>query len=68
MLLWRGRRSGAILGVAATPLTLAMTIGFAFPFLFAAIPIRLVLTVAGLAEAAVAPPYTAALSHPVTEE
>jgi hypothetical protein len=43
--LWRGRRRGAILGVAATPLTLAMTYGFAFPFLFAAIPIRLVLSV-----------------------
>lgn len=44
LLLWRGRRSGAVLGLAATPLTLAMTIGFAFPLLFAAIPIRLVLT------------------------
>ena len=42
--LWAGRRSGAILGIAATPLTLAMTIGFAFPFLLVAIPIRLVLT------------------------
>ena len=42
--LWGGRRRGAILGVAATPLTLAMTIGFAFPFLLVAIPIRLVLT------------------------
>ena len=44
VLLWRGRRRGAVLGLAATPLTLAMTIGFAFPFLFAAIPIRLALT------------------------
>ena len=42
--LWGGRRRGAILGVAATPLTLAMTYGFAFPFLLLAIPIRLVLT------------------------
>ena len=43
--LWRGRRRGAILGVAATPLALVMAYGFAFPFLLAAIPIRLVLTV-----------------------
>jgi hypothetical protein len=42
--LWRGRRRGAVLGLAATPLTLAMCVGFAFPFLLAAIPIRLVLT------------------------
>jgi hypothetical protein len=44
MWLWRGRRQGAILGLAATPLTLLMAYGFAFPFLLAAIPIRLVLT------------------------
>jgi hypothetical protein len=30
--------------VAATPLALFMAYGFAFPFLLAAIPIRLVLT------------------------
>jgi hypothetical protein len=41
----RGRRGGAVLGLAATPLTTFMAYGFAFPFLFAAIPIRLVLTV-----------------------
>lgn len=39
--LWRGRRRGAVLGLAATPLALFMAYGFAFPFLFAAIPIRL---------------------------
>src|SRR5262245_17656307 len=42
--LWRRRRWGALLGLAATPLTLVMTYGFAFPFLLAAIPIRLLLT------------------------
>jgi hypothetical protein len=42
--LWRGQRRGASLGFAATPLTLLMAYGFAFPFLLAAIPIRLVLT------------------------
>jgi hypothetical protein len=44
--LWRGRRRGARLGLAATPLTLAMAYAFALPFLFAAIPIRLVVTTA----------------------
>ena len=42
--LWRGRRHAAILGIGATPLTLLMAYGFAFPFLFLAIPVRLVLT------------------------
>jgi hypothetical protein len=42
--LWGGRRRGAVLGVAATPVTLFFAAGFAFPFLLAAIPIRLVLT------------------------
>jgi hypothetical protein len=40
----RGRRRGAVLGLVATPLTLAMAYAFALPFLLAAIPIRLVLT------------------------
>ena len=44
--LWRGRRRGAIAGVAATPLTLLTAYGFAFPFLLLAIPIRLGLTIA----------------------
>ena len=43
-LVWRGAARGAVLGLAATPLTLAMTIGFAFPLLFVAIPVRLALT------------------------
>src|SRR6476619_1111822 len=42
--LWRGRRRGAVIGLSATPLTLALAYGFALPFLLAAIPIRLVLT------------------------
>ena len=42
--LWRGRRRGAIVGLAATPLALFMAYGFAFPLLLAAIPIRLLLT------------------------
>jgi hypothetical protein len=40
----RGRRRGAVIGLSAAPLTLALASGFALPFLLAAIPIRLVLT------------------------
>jgi hypothetical protein len=43
--LWRGHHRGAVLGLAATPFTLFMAYGFAFPFLLVAIPIRLALTV-----------------------
>ena len=45
-LLWRGRRRGAWLGAALTPVTLVFTLGFAFPFLLAALPLRLLLLVA----------------------
>jgi hypothetical protein len=41
--LWRGRRRAAVVGLAATPLTLAMAYSFELPFLFAAIPIRVAL-------------------------
>jgi hypothetical protein len=44
--LWQGRRRGARLGLAMTPATLALALGFAFPFLLAALPIRLVLVAA----------------------
>jgi hypothetical protein len=44
--LLRGRRRGAVVGLAATPVTLFFAAGFAFPFLLAAIPIRVVLTAA----------------------
>jgi hypothetical protein len=44
--LWQGRRRGALLGLAMTPIQLAFAIGFAFPFLLLAIPIRLALTAA----------------------
>jgi len=45
-LLWRGRRRGAWLGAAMTPVTLVFALGFAFPFLLAALPLRLLLLVA----------------------
>ena len=44
--LWRGRRRGAWLGAAMTPVTLVFALGFAFPFLLAALPLRLLLLVA----------------------
>jgi hypothetical protein len=47
--LWQGRRRGALLGAAMTPLTLVFALGFAFPFLLLALPIRLVLLAAARA-------------------
>ncbi len=44
-LLWRGRRRGAWLGAAMTPGTVVFALGFAFPFLLAALPLRLLLLV-----------------------
>ena len=44
--LWRGQRRGANLGLAMTPVQLVFAIGFAFPFLLLALPIRLGLILA----------------------
>lgn len=44
--LWQGRRRGARLGLATTPFALVLGLGFAFPFLLAALPLRLLLLVA----------------------
>ena len=38
--LWRGQRRGANLALAMTPVQLAFAVGFAFPFLLIALPIR----------------------------
>ena len=38
--LWHGRRRGAALGLAMTPLALALGTGFALPFLLLPAPIR----------------------------
>ena len=43
VLLWRGERRGGVLAAALTPVQLVFAIGFAFPFLLAAIPIRVAL-------------------------
>jgi hypothetical protein len=45
--LWQGRRRGAALGLAMTPLALALAGGFALPFLIAPVPIRAALVLAG---------------------
>ena len=40
VLLARGRREGATLGLATSPVAFILSIGFALPFLFVAVPIR----------------------------
>jgi hypothetical protein len=44
--LWRGQRRGAVLGLALTPVQLVFAIGFAFPFLLLAVPLRVALILA----------------------
>ena len=45
--LWQGKRRGARLGLATSPLTLALALGFALPFLLAGVPIRAALVLVG---------------------
>jgi hypothetical protein len=45
--LWQGKRRGARLGLATTPLALALGLGFALPFLLLAVPIRVALVITG---------------------
>jgi hypothetical protein len=45
--LWRGERRGLRLAVASSPLSLALGVGFALPFLLIGIPVSLALAVAG---------------------
>jgi hypothetical protein len=45
--LWQGRRRGARIGMVTSPLALILGAGFALPFLFVGVPIRLGLTWAG---------------------
>ena len=45
--LWRGRRRGATLGLATTPVAFGLSAGFALPFLLVGIPIRVALVLAG---------------------
>jgi hypothetical protein len=45
--IWRQRRSAPAVGVATTPIQLALGTGFLLPFLLAAVPIRLLFLAAG---------------------
>jgi hypothetical protein len=45
--LWQGRRRGAILALATSPVALGLGVGFALPFLLAGVPIGAALVVAG---------------------
>lgn len=45
--LWKGRRRGATLGLATTPVALGLSAGFALPFMLIGIPIRVALVLAG---------------------
>ena len=45
--LWQGRRRGAQLGLATSPVTLALGAGFALPFLLLGAPIRAALVLVG---------------------
>lgn len=46
-LLWRGRRAGGVLGLATTPVSLLMAVGFALPFLLVGVPVRVALLLVG---------------------
>jgi hypothetical protein len=42
--MWQGRRGGARLGLATSPVALALGVGFAVPILLVTVPIRVALT------------------------
>jgi hypothetical protein len=46
--LWQGRRRGATLGLAVTPATLVLGMGFALPFMLAPVPVRTGIVLAAL--------------------
>ena len=48
VLLWRGRRSGALIGLVTDPIALALGWGFALPLLLIGVPVRALLAIAGL--------------------
>ena len=45
--LWRGRRWGARLGLATSPLVLALGVGFDLPLILLGVPVRVALVLAG---------------------
>ena len=47
LLLWRGRRSGAWIGLATDPIAFGLGLGFALPLLLIGVPVRAVLALSG---------------------
>jgi hypothetical protein len=45
--LWRGRRRGACLAIATSPISLLLGLGFALPLVLIAVPVRACLIFAG---------------------
>ena len=45
--LWQGRRRGAVLALATSPVAFGLGVGFALPFLLAGVPIGAALVLAG---------------------
>ena len=45
--LWRGRRWGAVIGLATSPLAFALGVGFDLPLILVGVPIAVVLVLAG---------------------
>ena len=45
--LWRGRRWGARMGLATSPVALALGVGFGLPLILVGVPIRVALVMAG---------------------
>ena len=48
VLLWRGRRRGALLGLASDPIALALGWGFALPLLLVGVPVRALLVIVAM--------------------
>jgi hypothetical protein len=45
--LWQGHRRGAVLGLATSPVSFGLALGFALPFMLAGVPIKVALILAG---------------------
>ena len=48
VLLWRGGRTGALIGLVTDPIAVALGWGFALPLLLIGVPVRALLVIAGL--------------------
>lgn len=48
VLMWRGKRKGAVLGLATDPIALVLGWGFALPLLLIGVPLRAIAAIAAL--------------------